>query len=274
MSKLYIVATPIGHLDDITYRAVSVLKSVDKIAAEDTRHSARLLQTYGITTPCLSLHDHNETDQANVLIELILKGQTIALISDAGTPLISDPGYKLVVAAQAAGIEVIAIPGPCAFVAALSVAGLPTDRFCFEGFLPAKTQARLTVLQACARETGTLIFYESSHRIVDSLAAMQTVLGADRTVVIARELTKTFETILKGSLETVIATILKDPQQQKGEFVVLLAGAKLNTVITPEAERIFRLLLAELPLKQAAKLTADITGLKKNDLYDWHVKQL
>lgn len=266
---LYIVATPIGNLDDMTPRARQTLAAVDLIAAEDTRHSGRLLAHFGITTPQLSLHEHNETARATQLLEKLQAGQNLALISDAGTPLISDPGFELVRAVRKAGITVVPVPGVSALITALSVGGLPTDRFVFEGFLPARAAARRTHLQALASETRTLIFYEAIHRLTDTLGDMAEVFGAARQAVVARELTKLHEQVRDGTLEELANWARDDANAGKGEIVLLVAGAEKT--VTPDdavdASRILDILLAELPVKQAAALAAKITGARKNDLY-------
>jgi len=265
---LYIVATPIGNLSDISERAVQILKQVDLIAVEDTRHSGKLLQHSGVSTPMQALHEHNEAKKVEQLIELLAAGKSIALISDAGTPLISDPGYQLVKAAIDAGIKVSPVPGASALIAALSASGLPSDAFIFEGFLPNKSAGRLKKLEALADESRTLIFYEAPHRIIDCLEDMQQIFGAERVAVVARELTKTFETIKKDSLENLLSWIKADSNQQRGEFVLLIQGQeKAATTVNAEAERILDILLQELPLKQASQLAARITGIKKNTLY-------
>ena len=266
---LYIVATPIGNLDDISLRALETLKAVPLIAAEDTRHSRKLLARYGIAARLLSLHDHNEQAASDSLLKTLLGGADVALVSDAGTPLISDPGFYLVRAARQAGIRVIPLPGPSACIAALSVAGLPTERFVFEGFLPPRPVARERRLSELASESRTLVFYESSHRICDCLAAMAESLGHDRQATVARELTKTFETIRDGTLAELLHWVQDDPNQQKGEFVVMVQGAPARApVIDAVAEQVLAVLMAELPLKQAAALAAKITGLPKNRLYE------
>lgn len=266
---LYIVATPIGNLADITFRAVEILREVACIACEDTRHSKFLLQHYAITTPTIALHEHNEQERHQELIRQLLEGKNIALISDAGTPLISDPGYRLVSVALENVIKVVPIPGACALIAALSAAGLPSDRFCFEGFLPAKTTARQKQLLKLRDETRTLIFYEAPHRIIDTLTDMTKVLGSNRIATIARELTKTFETIKKAPLHELLAWVTSDPNQQKGEFVILLQGQELSTITKDFAiTRVLEVLLAELPVKQACKLAAQITDEKPNSLYE------
>jgi 16S rRNA (cytidine1402-2'-O)-methyltransferase len=271
---LYIVATPIGNLGDISARALGVLKAVSLIAAEDTRHSRKLLAHYGIGTALLSVHEHNERDVTDRLLQKLSGGEDIALVSDAGTPLISDPGFYLVRAARQAGLPVVPVPGPSALIAALSVAGLPTDRFVFAGFLPAKRTARRQRLQGLATEAATLVFYESSHRIVDSLADMAACLGNGREATIARELTKTFETVLTGTLDGLLEQLLADGQQQKGEFVVMVKGAPPRdpAAIDAASEQVLAVLLAELPLRQAAALAAKITGLSKNVLYEQGLK--
>lgn len=271
--KLYVVATPIGNLRDLSPRAVEVLSSVRLIAAEDTRHSKQLLTHFGVGTPLTALHEHNERGIAEVLVRRLEQGEDLALISDAGTPLISDPGYRLVRAARAAGIAVRCVPGPSALTAALSIAGLPTDRFRFEGFLSAKQAARRQRLTSLAAETVTLVFYESSHRIVESLADLAACLGAEREAVVARELTKVFETVYSGSLGELARQLAADAQQQKGEFVVLVRGAVVDpAVLDEQARRTLSLLLEELPLKKAAALTARITGVAKNKLYEYGLK--
>ncbi|MDG2089600.1 MAG: 16S rRNA (cytidine(1402)-2'-O)-methyltransferase [Gammaproteobacteria bacterium] len=265
---LYIVATPIGNLSDISERAVQILKEVDLIAVEDTRHSGKLLQHIGVSTPMLALHEHNEDKKVQQLIEKLSLGKSIALISDAGTPLISDPGYQLVKAALSADIKVSPVPGPSALVTALSASGLPSDSFIFEGFLPNKSTSRLKKLESLVDESRTLIFYEAPHRIVACLQDMQEVFGAERKAVIARELTKTFETIKNESLENLITWIEADTNQQRGEFVLLIQGKeKEASTVDKEAEFILETLMQELPLKQASQLAAKITGIKKNTLY-------
>lgn len=264
---LYVVATPIGNLGDFSARAIEVLGQVARIAAEDTRHSAPLLQRHGIAAPLLSLHEHNERERVVQLIAELQGGAAIGLISDAGTPLISDPGFQLVRAARAQGIRVIPVPGPCALITALSAAGLPTDRFVFEGFLPAKGTARRARLETLRNETRTLAFYESSHRIVETLKDMVSVIGAQRPAVVARELTKTFETIRDGRLDELLAFVSNDTNQQKGEFVLLLQGAADLPEDEAEAGRVLGILLDELPVKQASALAERITGVKKNELY-------
>ena len=269
MSELYVVATPIGNLSDMSARAIEILRQVDLIAAEDTRHSSRLLNHLNIKKPLLSYHDHNEAQQTENLLQKLQAGQTVALISDAGTPLISDPGYQLVKGAHEHSIKVIPVPGPCALITALSASGLPSDRFIFEGFLPAKQRARVACLEPLRAESRTLIFYESTHRIVASLADMATVFGADRQAVVARELTKTFESLRGDTLGALCEWVGGDLNQQKGEVVVLVRGVDElpQDEMRVEVDRVLRVLLEELPVKQAAQLAAKITGGKKNMLY-------
>ena len=266
---LWVVATPIGHRDDFSGRAIETLRAVDVIAAEDTRHSRPLLIHHNIDTPLIALHDHNERDAVDAIVRRMAAGDSVALISDAGTPLISDPGFRLVRAARAASIRCIPIPGACAAIAALSVAGLPSDRFVFEGFLPAKAAARKARLQELAGDGRTLIFYESSHRVAESLADMRDVFGAEREAVLARELTKMFETVLGDPLAELAARVKADPNQQRGEHVILVAGrgeeadAKLI-----EGQRIFAILREELPPAKAAKMAAAISGAPRKELYE------
>ena len=266
--QLYVVATPIGNLADITERAAEVLKKVDAIAVEDTRHSRKLLQHLSIDTPMFALHEFNESHKVNEIIRRITLGESIALISDAGTPLISDPGYQLVKLARSSGVKVSPVPGASALIAALSCAGLPSDRFAFEGFLPNKSAARLAILSSLSADTRTLIFYEAPHRILASLADMKRAFGGERYVVLARELTKTFETIHGDCLEDLLPWVEKDLNQQRGEFVVLVHGAEKNvSELSAETIHVLETLMEELPLKQAASLSAKITGIKKNVLY-------
>lgn len=270
IAKLWVVATPIGNLDDFTPRARSVLQDVDLIAAEDTRHSAALLRHFGIATPTFALHEHNEREACDSLVQRMRDGAQIALICDAGTPLISDPGFRLVRAARAAGIGVSPVPGPCAAIAALSVAGLPSDRFVFEGFLPPKSTARRARLENLCAESRTLIFYESSHRIAETIADMAQVFGSERAAVIARELTKLFETVLDGTLGELMQRVATDADQRRGEFVVLVAGAdeQADDARLIQGRRVFALLRAELPPSRAAKLAAEITGASRKALYE------
>ncbi|MFR0672656.1 16S rRNA (cytidine(1402)-2'-O)-methyltransferase [Enterobacterales bacterium AW_CKDN230030176-1A_HGKHYDSX7] len=267
---LYVVATPIGNLDDISARALKILGAVKLIAAEDTRHSVRLLQHFGIQTPLAPCHEHNERDEGSRFIARLLAGDDVALVSDAGTPLISDPGYHLVRQARAAGITVVPVPGACALIAALSAAGLPSDRFMFEGFLPAKAAGRRARLEQVKEEPRTLIFYEAPHRILECLQDMQAVFGDERPAVLARELTKTFETLKGLPLAELRAFVENDSNQQRGECVVLVAGWSApedDQAVSAQALRVLDLLLAEMPLKRAAALAAEITGVRKNLLY-------
>ncbi|MCQ4309614.1 16S rRNA (cytidine(1402)-2'-O)-methyltransferase [Pseudomonas stutzeri] len=267
---LYVVATPIGNLEDISARALRVLTEVALIAAEDTRHSARLLQHFGISTPLAACHEHNERDEGGRFIKRLLAGEDVALISDAGTPLISDPGYHLVRQARAVGIRVVPLPGACALVAALSAAGLPSDRFIFEGFLPAKQVARRARLELLREEPRTLIFYEAPHRILDSLTDMEEVFGPERPAVLGRELTKTFETLKGLPLAELRAWVASDSNQQRGECVLVLGGWQVpqgEEAVDANALRVLRLLLAELPVKRAAAVAAEVTGVRKNVLY-------
>ena len=267
---LYVVATPIGNLDDISARALRVLREVALIAAEDTRHSQRLLQHFGIGTPLAACHEHNERDQGGRFISRLLAGEDVALISDAGTPLISDPGFHLVRSARAAGIAVVPVPGACALIAALSAAGLPSDRFIFEGFLPAKAVGRRQRLEALREEPRTLLFYEAPHRLLESVGDMLAVFGPERPALLARELTKTFETLKGLPLAELREFIAADSNQQRGECVLLVGGWQApegEEAISAESLRVLDLLLAEMPVKRAAALAAEITGVRKNLLY-------
>ena len=275
IATLYIVPTPIGNLADITQRALDVLANVDLIAAEDTRHTSRLLTHFSISTRTFALHDHNEQQKADYLIEKLQGGTSIALVSDAGTPLISDPGYHLVNRCRQAGVKVVPLPGPCAVITALSGAGLPSDRFSFEGFLPPKSKGRRDRFQALADDERTMIFYESPHRITESLADMLAVLGPDRQVVLARELTKTYETIHGAPLGELVEWIAQDSNRTRGEMVLLVAGHRAEKEDLPsDALRTVGLLAKELPLKKAAALAAEIHGVKKNALYKWGLEHL
>ena len=274
-AALYVVATPIGNLGDMVPRAVEVLQSVDLIAAEDTRHSVRLMQYFNIDTPMIAYHDHSGSVTVDRLLDKLRAGQSIALISDAGTPLISDPGYRIVDAALSAGIKTVPIPGASAAVAALSAGGLPSDRFIFEGFLPAKQQGRCKQLEALKEESRTLIFYEAPHRLLDCLRDMQAVFGDEREVVMARELTKTFETIKRAPVAELAQWVESDSNQQRGECVLLVRGAKehKNEGLSAQACHTMDVLLAELSVKQSAALAAKITGLKKKPLYQYGLDQ-
>jgi 16S rRNA (cytidine1402-2'-O)-methyltransferase len=265
---LHVVATPIGNLGDLSPRALDTLRTVDAICAEDTRHTRQLLAHFGIERPLVALHEHNEEALAERVVARLQGGESLALVSDAGTPLVSDPGFRLVRAARAAGLRVTPVPGACAFVAALSVAGLPSDRLAFEGFLPAKTGARRERLAPLAAETRTLAFYESAHRIEDTLADMATVFGDGRRVVVARELTKLFETILDGTLSDVRAAIASDANQRKGEFVILVQGAQDDIEARiAEGKRLYQKLGEHLPPSTAAKLAAELSGAPRKALY-------
>lgn len=267
-AQLFVVATPIGHLDDMSYRAIDVLKSVSLIAAEDTRTSAQLMKHFNISTPLTACHEHNESNKIDILIQKLLNGEDIALISDAGTPLISDPGFKLVRAAQANGIRVIPVPGACAAIAALSAVGLPSDRFSFQGFLASKQSQRLQQLEKLKDETQTLIFYEAPHRILDSVKDMAAVFGTDRPVGFAREITKTFETIKKMALGELVEFIAADHHQQKGEIVLVVGGASEEKDMEQEKlDQLLQRLLQDLSVKAASQLAADLTGIKKKIAY-------
>lgn len=268
---LYIVATPIGNLQDITARALDIFNQVDLIAAEDTRHSGLLLSHYGIKKPFFALHDHNEQQKADLLVEKLRQGNHIALISDAGTPLISDPGFHVVRKCRQAGIRVVPLPGACAAITALCASGVASDRFCFEGFLPAKSKARRDKLTELADEVRTLIFYESTHRILDSLTDVETVFGADRYVVLAREITKTWETIIGDEVGQLRTWLAEDPNRTKGEMVLIIEGksAESSAEFSPQAIKALQLIAQELPLKKAAAIVAELYGYKKNALYQF-----
>jgi 16S rRNA (cytidine1402-2'-O)-methyltransferase len=272
--RLYVVATPIGNLGDLSPRACAVLSECALVAAEDTRHTGALLKHAGVKTPMVSLHDHNEAQRAPDLIARLRGGASIALVSDAGTPAISDPGYELVRAAVAAGIEVVAVPGPCAAVAALSIGAQPTDRFCFEGFLPARGSARRARLQALAGESRTLVFYESPHRVVETLEDCAAAFGGARPATVAREITKLHETTYRGSLAELAARAAADAGFARGEIVLVIGGALEAAGEAGadghggELDRVLQVLLAELPLKQAAHLAAKIlVDVRDNEAY-------
>lgn len=265
---LYVVATPIGNRGDLSPRALQTLQAVDAICAEDTRHTRPLLAHYGIGTPLLAVHEHNEAEAVPPLLARLQAGQSLALVSDAGTPLVSDPGYRLVRAARDAGVPVSPIPGPSALVAALSVAGLPSDRFVFEGFLPARPGARRERLAQLAAEPRTLLFYESSHRIEEALADAAAAFGDTRPAVLARELTKLFETVLDGTLAGLLARVRADPNQRKGEFVLLVQGAGEGAdARVAEGRRLYARLSEHLPPSTAAKLAAELSGAPRKALY-------
>ncbi|BFM48028.1 16S rRNA (cytidine(1402)-2'-O)-methyltransferase [Marinomonas sp. THO17] len=272
--SLYIVATPIGNLDDFTKRAEQTLRDVDYIAAEDTRHSRRLLNHFGIEGKLFSLHDHNEKDKAEYVASLLNEGKNVALVSDAGTPLISDPGYHLVSILRDLDHKVVPVPGASALIAALSASGLPTDQFFFAGFVPAKSKARTDVFESWRQQVGTIVFYESTHRIEDSMKDLQTVYGDQVSVVLAREITKTFETFLSGTPNQILDRFTQDANQLKGEFVVMLNIVKPDHADEEEdAKRILTILLEEnVSVKQAAAIAAKLTGGKKNPLYKLALK--
>ncbi len=267
--SLYIVATPIGNLDDITFRAVKTLQGVDLIAAEDTRVAQRLLSRYQITTPLISCHEHNEQSRSNLFIKKIQGGQSIALISDAGTPLINDPGYRLVSDLRAHQITIIPIPGPCAAIAALTISGLPTSRFCYEGFLPKRSSERKKTLSKLFEEPRTLIFYESPHRLLNTLQDMQTIFGSERQATFAKELTKVHEHVQTDSLSNLTDWIMNNPDRCRGEFILVVQGNsdKLPAQGMQDPKKLMELLIAHLPTKSATSVAAKITGMNKNELY-------
>ena len=265
---LFVVATPIGNLGDLSPRAQETLRAVDAVCAEDTRRTRQLLGHFGLDTPLLALHEHNEAQLADTLVARLRSGESLALVSDAGTPLVSDPGFRLVRAARAAGVRVSPLPGPCAFVAALSVAGLPSDRFAFEGFLPAKASARRERLARLVGEPRTLVFYESAHRIDETLADAVALFGGERPAVLARELTKLFETVLDGTLAALAARVAADADQRKGEFVLLVQGAgEEGDARVVEGRRLYAKLVEHLPPSTAAKLAAELSGAPRKALY-------
>jgi len=265
---LFVVATPIGNLGDLSPRALETLKTVAAICAEDTRHTRQLLAHFGVDKPLVALHEHNEGDAAGPLVARLLAGESLALVSDAGTPLVSDPGFRLVRAAREAGVAVSPVPGASALVTALSVAGLPSDRFIFEGFLPAKANARRERLAALASEPRTLIFYESAHRIEEALDDAVAAFGAERRAVVARELTKLFETVLDGRLADLVQRVRADPNQRKGEFVLLVHGAGEDAdAKVIEGRRLYAKLSEHLPPSTAAKVAAEWSGAPRKALY-------
>ena len=269
---LYIVATPIGNLDDISARAIAVLGEADLILAEDTRHSRRLLKHFAIETPVQSCHEYNERGRTAAILERLGRDETIALISDAGTPLISDPGFHLVAAAHAAGVRVCPVPGPCSLIAALSVAGIATDRFTFIGYLPAKPAARRESLVSLAGSGETLVMYETPHRIRDTLSDLCECFGASRGMTICRELTKQFETLRKGRIDEIASFVDTDANQQKGEFVLVIEGAPADVTTETEMSRVLRILLPLMPLRTAAAVAAELLGESKNSLYHLALK--
>lgn len=273
-SGLYVVATPIGNFGDLSARAVEVLREADLIAAEDSRHSARLLQAFDIKTSTMAYHDHSDERALDRISACLREGGSVALISDAGTPLISDPGYRLVRFVQDQGHRVYPIPGACAAIAALSVSGLPTDRFLFEGFLPSREQARANRLAELASTSVSLIFYEAPHRIVESLEAMAVVFGSDREATLARELTKTFETLRRGTLRELADFVSADQNQQKGEIVIIVSGkVAVESAISHDISELLQRVAQELPAKKAAAVVADWSGLRKKTLYE-HLVEL
>ena len=266
--SLYVVATPIGNLSDLSVRARDVLAQADLICAEDTRHTRHLLHALGLDRPLMALHDHNESDRVQQVLAQLQSGKSIALVSDAGTPLISDPGYRIVRELRAAGVQISPIPGACAAIAALSVAGIASDRFSFEGFLPAKASARRERLQKLAGETRTLVFYESSHRIEESLTDMMSAFGSHREAVLARELTKLFETVLDGTIASILEKVATDANQRKGEFVVIISGApEDDDAELREGKRLYTKLVEYMKPSQAAKVAADLSGAPRKALY-------
>jgi 16S rRNA (cytidine1402-2'-O)-methyltransferase len=270
---LYVVATPIGNLGDLSPRAADTLKTCDLIAAEDTRHTGILLKHFRIGTPQLSLHEHNESARAAEIIALLREGKSVALVSDAGTPAISDPGFELVRAVAATGMNVVAIPGPCAAIAALSIGALPTDRFCFEGFLPTRGAARLTRLKSLATEPRTLVIYESPHRVRETLEDCVNAFGETRAATVVREATKLHETTYRGSLRELLDKSSTDADFSRGEIVLIVRGALQaesrdgDLEVKSRLDKVLIALLAELPLKQAARLAAQITGARDNETY-------
>lgn len=268
VSALYVLATPIGNVCDISLRGLHVLAIADAVACEDTRNTSQLLQRYGLSQTLLAAHEHNEREAADKIIERLRAGQRVALVSDAGTPAISDPGARVVAAVRGAGLQVIPLPGASAAITALSASGLTDARFQFVGFLPSKTRQRETALQELAAVEAALVFYEAPHRIVETVQSMLQVFGPHRQIVLARELTKLFEDIHRCALADALAWLQQDANRQRGEFVVLVEGAQPVEGEDAEGERVLRILLAELPVKQAAALAAQITGQKKNALYE------
>ena len=272
VSILYIVATPIGNLNDLSSRALDTLKSVDFIACEDTRHTKQLLSHFGITTPTFSYHEHNEQKSADKIIQLLQEQKSVALVSDAGTPLISDPGYSIVSRAHQLHITLAPIPGPCAAISALCASGLPSDKFIFEGFLPAKSIARQHTLQKLKTESRTLIFYEAPHRILDTAQDINTIFGESREITVCRELTKTFETIYKSTAKNILKWLEEDLHRQKGEFVLIVAGIpedEKEDIHQQQAQLLVKQLITDLPLKKSVHIAAEVFHVSKNTLYDW-----
>jgi len=272
VSILYIVATPIGNLNDLSSRALDTLKSVDVIACEDTRHTKQLLSHFGITTPTFSYHEHNEQKSADKIIQLLQEQKSVALVSDAGTPLISDPGYAIVSRAHQLHITLSPIPGACAAISGLCVSGLPSDKFIFEGFLPAKSSARQHRLIELATESRTLLFYEAPHRILETIQDFIIIFGGSRDITLCRELTKTFETIYKSTAKNVLKWLEEDSNQQKGEFVIVVSGVsdqEKECIHQQKAQALVKQLITDLPLKKSVHLAADLFQVSKNTLYDW-----
>lgn len=273
---LYVVATPLGHLGDVSERSLQTLSEADVIAAEDTRRSTQLLRQFGIDTPCVALHDHNEREQAPRLVQRLQSGQAVALVSDAGTPLISDPGYHLVRTAQDAACRVVPIPGPSALIAALSVSGLPADAFVFEGFLPAKSTARARRLEVLRDEARTMVYYEAPHRVLETLEAMVGIFGSDREATYVRELSKVFETVRRATLAGLLDWVRDDPDQRRGEIVIVVRGAPRDAAGGSGEMHVratLEVLLQELPLKRAVSLASRLTGVARNRLYQQAVAQ-
>jgi 16S rRNA (cytidine1402-2'-O)-methyltransferase len=267
--RIELVATPIGNVADLSPRAREALAGADRIAAEDTRHTAGLLRQLGLTRPLVSLHDHNEAARRDELVAEVQRGLRLAVVSDAGTPLVSDPGYLLVQAAIAAGVPVLMVPGPSAVLTALAISGLPVDRFCFEGFLPARSGARREKLRALVGESRTMVFFEAPHRIVETLEDMQTEFGAGRAACVARELTKTHESVYRGSIENLLQIAVEDGNFARGEITLVVAGQAERTSAPDDVfvTRALDLLSAELPPSRAAALVAQLTGRRKADVY-------
>ena len=268
---LYVVATPIGNLDDMTYRAIETLKRVDLVLAEDTRHASILFRRFDIRAPLMSFHEHNERKQLAKVLGRLMDGQDVALISDAGTPLISDPGYPLVSEARNSGLSVVPIPGASSVIAALSACGLPTDKFCFEGFIPAKSGQRKEFIERCASRECSTVMFESSHRILQSLTQILKSMGPDRQIVVARELTKKFEKFYTGSADQVLKQVTASKEDQKGEFVIVLAGCQTQVDDT-QAIKFLEVLMEEMPLKSASKLVAKLIGGNRNQIYQLGLK--
>jgi 16S rRNA (cytidine1402-2'-O)-methyltransferase len=269
---LYLIATPIGNFNDISYRAITTIKNSEYIAAENTKHTLKLLNHLGIKAKLISYNDHNEKTQANYLLDLLQQGQDIGMVSDAGTPLICDPGYTIVNIAREKGIKVVSIPGPCALITALCASGMPTDRFSFLGFLPSTASARQQKLTEMQEYPYTWIVYEAPHRILKSLTDMQKILSPERHIVIARELTKTFETMHSGTIENLLEVLHHSKDEQRGEFVVIIQGKAKSSQVKAEDMRLLFLLLAEMPIKKACSIVSETTGISKKILYQEALK--